>query len=253
MDGQFAGQVALVTGAASGIGRAAAQAFAAAGARVVIADVDRPGAEETARFIADAGGEAIVVDCDVSRAADAEGAVQAAVATWGRLDCAFNNAGIEGVFARTADYEEADWARALAVNLTGIWLCMKYEIRQMLTQGGGAIVNTASTEGLIGAPRMPAYAASKHGVIGLTKSAALEYARRGIRVNAVCPGYTQTAMIDRWTAERPWLRESMLAGEPVGRPADPAEIAAAALWLCSAAASFVTGVALPVDGGVIAS
>ena len=253
MDGQFAGQVALVTGAASGIGRAAALAFAAAGARVVIADVDRAGGEETARLAADDGGEAMVVDCDVSRAADAEGAVRAAVATWGRLDCAFNNAGIEGVFARTADYSEADWARALAVNLTGIWLCMKYEIRQMLDQGGGAIVNTASTAGLTGAPRMPAYAATKHGVIGLTKSAALEYAQRGIRVNAICPGYTQTPMIDRWTAERPWLREALQRSEPVGRAAQPAEMAAAALWLCSPAASYVTGVALPVDGGFTAT
>ncbi|HKA56424.1 MAG TPA: SDR family oxidoreductase, partial [Candidatus Binatia bacterium] len=199
-----------------------------------------------------AGGEAIFVKADMARAAEVEAIVQKAVATYGRLDCAHNNAGIEGATARTADYREEDWDRVISINLTGVWFCMKYEIAQMLKQGGGAIVNTASDAGLLGVPQMPAYVASKHGVVGLTKTAALEYAKSGIRVNAVCPGVIKTPMVDRITGQRAGRAERMAAAEPVGRMGKPEEIAEAAVWLCSDAASFVTGLPMPVDGGIMA-
>jgi NAD(P)-dependent dehydrogenase (short-subunit alcohol dehydrogenase family) len=246
------GKVALVTGASSGIGRASALTFARAGARVVVADVVVAGGEETVRLITAAGGEAIFVKADMAKAAEVEAMVNTAVAAFGRLDCAHNNAGIEGVTATTSDYPEDDWERVININLKGVWLCMKYEIPQMLKQGGGAIVNTASGAGLAGVPRMPAYVASKHGVVGLTKTAALEYAKAGIRVNAVCPGVIQTPMVERVASSRPGMIEKMIAAEPIGRMGKPEEIAEAAVWLCSDAASFVTGHAMSVDGGALA-
>ena len=245
-------KVALVTGAGSGIGRAAAQIFAREGAKVAAADVNRASAEETVGMIREAGGEAFGLRADVSNAAEVEAMVDAAVETYGRLDCAFNNAGIEGALASTADYTEADWAPVISVNLTGVWLCMKYEIPRLLETGGGAIVNTSSAAGLLGAPRMPAYVASKHCVVGLTKTAALEYAKSGVRVNAVCPGVIDTSMVGRLKERRPRMFEKIVRGEPIGRIGQPEEIAETAVWLCSDAASFVTGHAMSVDGGIVA-
>ncbi len=245
-------KIALVTGAGSGIGRAAAQIFAREGAKVAAADVNRASAEETVGMIREAGGEAFGLQADVSKAAEVEAMVDAVVGTYGRLDCAFNNAGIEGVLASTADYTEADWAPVIAVNLSGVWLCMKYEIPRLLETGGGAIVNTSSAAGLLGAPHMPAYVASKHGVIGLTKTAALEYAKSGVRVNAVCPGVIDTSMVGRLKERRPRMFEKIVRGEPIGRIGQPEEIAETAVWLCSDAASFVTGHAMSVDGGIVA-
>jgi len=252
MAGLVDGKIALVTGAGSGIGRATALVFAREGAKVVVADVVVDGGEETVRLIKTAGGEAIFVKADMAKAAEVEAMVQKAVATYGRLDCAHNNAGIEGATGKTADYREEDWDRVIRINLTGVWFCMKYEISQMLKQGGGAIVNTASDAGLLGVPQMPAYVASKHGVVGLTKTAALEYAKSGIRVNAVCPGVIKTPMVERITAQRAGRAERMAAVEPVGRMGKPEEIAEAVVWLCSEAASFVTGLPMPVDGGIAA-
>lgn len=246
------GKIALVTGGGSGIGRATALVFAREGAKVVVADIVVPGGEETVQLIKQAGGEALFVKADVAQAAEVEALVRKAVDTYGRLDCAHNNAGIEGATGRTADYTEEEWDRVIAINLKGVWLCMKYEIPQMLKQGGGAIVNTASDAGLLGVPQMPAYVASKHGVVGLTKTAALEYAKSGIRVNAVCPGVIHTPMVERITGQRPGRAERMTAAEPVGRMGKPEEIAEAVVWLCSEAASFVTGVPMPVDGGIAA-
>jgi NAD(P)-dependent dehydrogenase (short-subunit alcohol dehydrogenase family) len=246
------GKVALVTGAGSGIGRATALVCAREGAKVVVADVVVAGGEETVRLIKATGGEALFVKADMAKAAEVEAMVNTAVAAYGRLDCAHNNAGIEGAMDTTADYTEEDWDRVIRVNLTGVWLCMKYEIAQMLKQGGGAIVNTASGAGLVAVPRMPAYVASKHGVVGLTRTAALEYAKAGIRVNAVCPGAIQTPMVERVTSRRPGMVERMAVAMPIGRMGKPEEIAEAVVWLCSDAASFVTGHAMSVDGGAVA-
>ncbi len=246
------GKISLVTGGGSGIGRASALAFAREGAKVVVADVVVDGGEETLGMIKKAGGEAIFVKIDVSKAAEVEAMVNKAVETYGRLDCAYNNAGVEGSWVSTTEYTEENWERVISINLKGVWLCLKYEIAQMLKQGGGSIVNTASVAGLVGTPEASAYVASKHGVVGLTKTAALEYAKLGIRVNAVCPGAIRTPMLERVISTQPQLAESATAMEPVGRLGSPEEIAEAVVWLCSEAASFVTGHAMAVDGGMVA-
>ena len=252
MAGLTEGKVALVTGAGSGIGRATALVFAREGAKVVVADIVVEGGQETVQQIEVAGGEAIFVKADVSQAADVEALVTQTVETYGRLDCAFNNAGIEGGMKLTIDCTKEEFDQTIAVNLTGVWLCMKYEIQQMLSQGGGAIVNTASAAGLVGFPSLPDYVASKHGVVGLTKTAALEYAKSGIRVNAVCPGVIQTPMVERGAQLSPGFDELALSMEPVGRFGQPAEVGEAVVWLCSDAASFVTGIPMQVDGGLVA-
>jgi NAD(P)-dependent dehydrogenase (short-subunit alcohol dehydrogenase family) len=249
---QFTGKVALVTGAAAGIGRAAAQAFARAGARVVLADVDSGGGEATRRLIEEARGEAIFVPTDVSKAKDAEAMVAAAVKTWGRLDYALNNAGVGEFGISITDMTEDIWDHTMGINLKGVWLCMKYEIRRMLEHGGGAIVNTSSAVGLVGSRQQCAYVASKHGVIGLTRAAALEYAKAGIRVNAVCPGAIRTPALDSFLSSSPNIEARVIAQHPLGRLGTAEEVAQAVLWLCSDAASFVTGHALAVDGGATA-
>ena len=252
MAGLVAGKVALVTGASSGIGRATALAFAREGAKVVVADVTVEGVEDTVAQVKKAGVEAIFIKTDVSKAVEVEALVAKAVATYGRLDCAHNNAGIAGNAKTIVDDTEDNWDRILAINLKGVWLCMKYEIAHMLKQGGGAIVNTASGAGLIGVRRGGAYVASKHGVVGLTKTAALEYAKAGIRVNCVCPGPIDTPMLQGIGGSNQVVIERMVAAQPGGRLGKPAEIAEAAVWLCSDAASFITGLPMPVDGGYTA-
>jgi len=252
MAGSLEGKVALVTGAGSGIGRAAALAFAREGAKVVVADVVAEGGKETVGLIEQAGGKALFVEGDVSASASAEAMVRTAVEQYGRLDCGFNNAGIEGAQAPTAECTEDNWDRVLSINLKGVWLCMKHEIAHMLAHGGGAIVNTASVAGLVGFPNIPAYNASKGGVIQLTKTAALEYAKEGIRVNAVCPGVIRTPMVERFLGGSAEAEAQFVALEPVGRMGTPEEVAEAVVWLCSDAASFVTGHAMPVDGGLVA-
>lgn len=256
MAGQLNGKVALITGGSSGIGQAAAVAFAREGAKVAIADVDVRGSEETLQKVKVLGGEIIFIKADVSKAPEVEAAINQVVSNYGRLDCAFNNAGISGELGPTAECSEENWDRIIAIDLKGVWLCMKYEILQMLKQRQGAIVNTASNFGLVGCEAQPAYTASKHGVVGLTKSAALEYAKAGIRVNAVCPGPTKTPLVDKVLAQRPdianQLCERIMGMEPVGRWGMPEEIAEAVTWLCSDKASFVTGMAMPVDGGFVA-
>ncbi len=252
MAGRLDGKIALITGAGSGIGRASALTFAREGAKVAVADKLVDGGQETVRMVEAAGGTASFIEVDVSDAASVEAMVNATVETYGHIDCAYNNAGIEGQVAPTDSYADDMFDKVIAVNLTGVWLCMKYEIPRLLEHGGGAIVNTASGAGLIGVAGLSAYVASKHGVIGLTKTAALEYAKSGIRVNAVCPGLIQTPMVERLTADQPQLGEALVAMEPVGRTGRPEEIAESVVWLCSDAASFVTGHAMSVDGGFVA-
>jgi len=252
MAGQLDGKVVLITGAGSGIGRASALTFAREGAKVMVADLIVEGGEETVQLVKNADGEASFVKVDVSNAADVEAMVNKVVEVYGRIDCAHNNAGIEGQLASTDEYAEEMFDKVIAINLTGVWLCMKYEILHMLKQGSGAIVNTASGAGLVGTAGMSAYVASKHGVVGLSKTAALEYAKSGIRVNSVCPGLIQTPMVERLTNAQPQLGEALIAAEPIGRTGRPEEIAESVVWLCSDAASFVTGHAMSVDGGYVA-
>jgi NAD(P)-dependent dehydrogenase (short-subunit alcohol dehydrogenase family) len=252
MAGLLHGKVALITGAASGIGRATAIAAAREGAKVLVVDAV-PGGEDTVKLIKQAGGEAAFHKCDVTRAAEVEATVAAAVKLFGRLDCAHNNAGIIGKSLHTADDTEENFDRIIAVDLKGVWLCMKYEILQMLKQGArGAIVNTASAAGLVGSHGQPAYTAAKHGVIGLTKVAALEYARHDIRVNSVCPGVIDTAMVAEMVTGHPRLRDRLISVEPIRRMGKPEEIGEAVVWLMSDYASFVTGASLPVDGAMTA-
>ena len=248
----FAGRVALVTGGAAGIGRATALAFAAAGARVVVSDVDAEGGAGVAAEISATGGDAFFVGCDVARDAEVARLMAAILARYGRLDFAFNNAGIEIERGKLAEGDEATFDAIMAVNVKGVWLCMKHEIPLMLEQGGGVIVNTASIAGLGAAPKMSIYAASKHAVIGLTRSAAVEYARRGIRVNAVCPAVIDTDMFRRAREADPRKADYVASLHPVGRLGKAEEIAAAVLYLCSDAAAFTTGIALPLDGGTTA-
>jgi NAD(P)-dependent dehydrogenase (short-subunit alcohol dehydrogenase family) len=245
----FAGKVAFLTGAASGIGRATALAFARAGAGVVVADLAEEANQETASLIEQSGGRAVAVRCDVTRSDDVRAALQKTVDELGRLDFAFNNAGIEQEIKPAADTPEEEWDRIIAVNLRGVFLCLKYEIPLMLKQGGGAIVNTSSGAGVKGFGGGVAYAASKFGVVGLSKSAALDYAASNIRINAICPGITDTAMMQRFSGGTSEGREAVIAQEPIGRMGTPEEIAAAVVWLCSDAASFVLGHALVIDGG----
>jgi NAD(P)-dependent dehydrogenase (short-subunit alcohol dehydrogenase family) len=244
-------KVALVTGGSAGIGRATALAFARAGARVVVSDVADAGGEETVRLIRDAGGEAVFLHADVSKAHEVEAMIGRTLEVFERLDYAFNNAGIEGEPAPTTECTEDNWDRVLDINLKGVWFCMKHEIPVMMRQGGGAIVNCSSVAGLIGTVGFPAYTASKHGLIGLTKTAALEYAAKGIRVNAVCPAAIDTEMIARVTHGDAEAEAQLTAIHPVGRMGRAEEVADAVLWLCSDGASFVTGHALAVDGGMV--
>ncbi|HZP44177.1 MAG TPA: glucose 1-dehydrogenase [Candidatus Binataceae bacterium] len=252
MAGTLEGKVSLITGAGSGIGRATARVFAREGARLVLADVAEAGGQETLAMVREAGADAIFVRCDCAVEADVNATVVAAVTRFGRLDCAFNNAGIGGAAKLTHEYSLADWNRVIAVNLTGVWLCMRAEIEQMLKQGSGVIVNTSSIMGLTGAIRVPAYTAAKHGVAGLTKAAALEYARHGIRVNAVCPAPIYTPLLQQGFARRPDIEERYIRSEPMKRLGQPEEVAEAVAWLCSDKASYVTGVPFPVDGGYMA-
>lgn len=252
MNGKLTGKVALVTGGGSGIGRATALMFGREGARVVVADMDVAGGEETVRMLTSAQGEAIFIRTDVTHSGEVEALIDQIVRTYGRLDCAFNNAGIPGETAAVADLTEEGWEHVMRTNLTSMCLCMKYEIRQMLTQKCGAIVNNSSTQGLVAVtPAHPGYTASKHGVIGLTKSAALAYATSGIRVNAVAPGVIQTPLMDRIFAVQPEVEAPLVALHPIGRLGTPNEVAEAVVWLCSDASSFVVGHTLVVDGGCL--
>jgi NAD(P)-dependent dehydrogenase (short-subunit alcohol dehydrogenase family) len=246
------GKVGLITGGTSGIGRETAVLLAKAGVKVVVSGRREPEGKETVELIRAAGGDGLFVRADVSRTADVEALVQRTVETFGRLDVAFNNAGVEGVWAPVAKQSEEDWDRTIDINLKGVWLCLKYEIKRMLQQGtGGAIVNMASVTGLVGSAGAAAYSASKHGVIGLTKSAALENAKSGIRINAICPAFVETPMSDR-IFRAPNVRKYILSRHPVGRLGKPSEVAEAVVWMCSDYASFMTGQSLVLDGGYLA-
>lgn len=249
MEKIFDGKVAIVTGGSFGIGRATALAFAERGANVVVADWVEDKENTTIDLITKTGRDALFIKCDVSKTAQVETMIEKSIARFGKIDFAFNNAGIEGLMANTHECTEENWDKTMGINLKGIWLCMKYELPQMLKASKGVIINCASVAGLNGFSGLPAYVATKHGVVGLTKTAALEYAKAGIRVNAVCPGVIRTAMIDRLTGKDKEVEKSYTSMEPVGRMGTPEEVAEAVIWLCSEAASFVTGIAMPVDGG----
>ena len=247
---QYAGKVAFITGGGSGIGRAAALAFAREGASVSVADISEKNVEESARMVDEHGGRAFAVRCDVTQVEDIRAALDKTVQTFGRLDFAFNNAGIEPRKpVATADYDLEEWNRIIDIDLRGVFLCMKYEIPLMLKNGGGAIVNTSSGAGIIGIKGSPAYTAAKHGVIGLTRATALDYAAQNIRVNVVCPGYIDTPMMERFTGDTAEGRAKVISEEPIGRMGRPEEIANAVVWLCSDAAGFVVGSAMVIDGG----
>jgi NAD(P)-dependent dehydrogenase (short-subunit alcohol dehydrogenase family) len=248
-NGSFADKVAFVTGAGSGMGRTTALAFAREGASVVLADVSEQSNQATAHLITELGGQALAVGCDVTRSEDVQDALNQTVGAFGRLDVAFNNAGAEQKPGPAADVTEEEWERIVAINLRSVFLCMKYEIPLMLEHGGGAIVNNSSGAGVKAFGRGAAYAAAKHGVVGLTKDAALDYASSNIRINAVCPGIVDTEMMQRFTGGTNEGRDRVIAQEPIGRMGRPDEISAAVLWLCSDAASFVIGHAMVVDGG----
>ncbi len=252
MSMKFSGRVALVTGGAAGIGRATAQAFAGEGLQVVVADLDVAGGEGTVELIRAAGGDAVFVRCNVTNESDVQNLLAQAVNAYGRVDYAFNNAGIEIEKGKLAEGSVDEFDAIMGVNVKGVWLCMKYQLPLMLAQGGGAIVNTASVAGLGAAPKMSIYAASKHAVIGLTKSAAIEYAKKNIRVNAVCPAVINTDMFRRAYEADPKKADFAAAMHPVGRIGKVEEIASAVLYLCSDGAAFTTGHSLAVDGGVTA-
>ena len=245
------GKVALVTGGGSGLGRASAIAFANEGASVVVADIDEAGGAATVEAVEAAGTEAVFLRTDVTQESQVEALVAGAVARFGRLDCALNNAGTTGPGAFTADYSVEDWNRTITLNLTSVFLCLRREIPVMLAGGGGTIVNMASGAGLMGFAGLPAYVASKHGVVGLTRAAALEYGAQGVRINAVCPGSTRTPMLEGFMGGDPKIEKMMTRSVPLGRLGRPEEIADAVVWLCSDASSFVVGHALAVDGGSV--
>jgi NAD(P)-dependent dehydrogenase (short-subunit alcohol dehydrogenase family) len=245
-------KVALVTGGASGIGRATAIAFAQEGAKVLVSDIAETGGQETVRMIRNASGEATFVQADVTQWKEVAALIGATIDTYQQLDFALNSAGVQGVRTRTADYPKDEWQHVIDVNLNSVWCCMKFELDQMMKQGYGVIINLASVAGLVGFPSHSAYSASKHAVVGLTKSAALEYIRKGIRINAVCPGFTDTPMIQNAKKEEPEYVQRLIERVPARRMGTPEEIAAAILYLCSDQAGFVTGHTLVLDGGITA-
>ncbi len=252
MADRLKGRIIIVTGGGSGIGRAAAYCFCREGAQVVVADIDQRGGEETVQKIKNGGGDAIFVRCDVSKAQDVKAMVDKCDETFGGLNCAFNNAGIEGIQAPTADYSEEIWDKAIHINLIGVYLCMKHEIPVMLKSGGGSIVNMSSILGLVGFAGASAYVAAKHGVVGLTKTAAIEYATKGIRVNAVCPAFIRTPMLERGgITNNPEMMKYVSDLHPMKRLGTPEEVAESVIWLFTDAASFVTGTTLLVDGGYV--
>lgn len=248
----FQDRVAFITGAASGIGQATAYAFANNGASVAVVDYDSDRGNMTVSTIKQSGGNAFFLECDMANPLQIKNAVEETVLRFGRIDFAFNNAGIEGILANTANCTEENWDRVMSINLKGVWLCMKYQLPQMLEQGFGSIVNCSSVAGLVGFAQLPAYVASKHGVNGLTKTAALEYATSNIRVNSVCPGVIDTAMVQRITHDNKQVQEQLAQGEPVHRFGRAEEVASAVLWLSSNDSSFVTGQNIAVDGGWVA-